>query len=205
MPYYGEKKAGGMSYRALEVDQASTLTPYLEGLDKQSQSAIFKRNREYYMASVDKTISRLELANVRVKCIGISDRKYLMLKDNITNGLNWLKTLKNEIKGATNNQELQALISYKKWHAVKLIPLAVEGYAIAHTLGIKNNHPLKIKLSHKSELANAKHHKQRAQKIFEDLLNLEENSDFIMAEKSLLDAIEELEAAQTIINSLFSI
>ena len=203
MPHYGEKKAGGMSYWTLEGDQTTALKPYLEGLDKQSQSVIFKRNQEYYIASAEKTIARLELAKTRVKCTGISDKKYLMLMDKISTGLNWLNALKNEINDATNDQELQTVISYKKWHAVKLLPSAAEGYAIAYTMDLKINYQPKIKLIHKTELANAKHHKNHAQKIFKDLLNLKENSDFQKAEISRLDAFEGLEAAQIIINSMF--
>jgi hypothetical protein len=203
MPHYGEKKAGGMSYRALG-SETSALRPYLEGQDKESQSAIFKRNQDYYIASADKTIARLKLAKIRVKCSGISNEKYLLLIGKISNGLNWLEVLKDEIKGAASNQDLQAVISYKKWHAVKLIPRAVEGYAITEINGLKIkdiNFP-KHKLSHISELEKAKRHNKRAEEIFTDLLNLKECSDFSNAEKILLEGFEEVKTAHIIINSI---
>jgi hypothetical protein len=204
MPQHGEKKAGGMTYQTLEGARTSALNPYLEGQDNQSQWVIFKRNQDYYIASADKTIARLKLAKTRVKCTEISGKQYLMLMDKISKGLNWLKALKNEIKSTDSNQDLQAVISYKKWHAVKLIPSAAEGYAIANAINIKINqlNIIQNNLTYKKQLEDAISHNKLAEDIFSYLLNLEETSDFSNAEKRRVEGFEEIGTAQILVNSI---
>jgi hypothetical protein len=56
-----ENMAGVMSYRTMNGIDTSIIMSYLEGTNKNSSTEIFKKNREYYIASANKTISRLEL------------------------------------------------------------------------------------------------------------------------------------------------
>lgn len=205
MSLYGEKKAGGMSYRIRNRVRTSALKPYLEGHDKKSQSAIFRRNQDYYTASADKSIARLKLAQARVGYAGISDKKYNILVDKISHSLNWLKLLKKEIKNATDNQELQRVVSYKKWHTVKLVPSSSEGYAIADAIKIKINqlNSVDSDLMDTEELEDARRHCEMAEEIFMYLLNLEETSDFSNAEKKLLEGFKEMETAQLLTDSLY--
>lgn len=114
-----------------------------------------------------------------------------------------MKELKNEIKSADSNQDLQEKISYKKWHAVKLIAASAEGFAITDTNNIKIDIITYSKLEiNKTELENAKIHNKRAEEIFTDLLNLKENSDFDDAEKRLIQGYEDVETVLTIIKSI---
>jgi hypothetical protein len=193
-----------MTYQTLEGARTSALNPYLEGQDNPSQWVIFKRNQDYYIASVEKTIARLELAKTRVKCTGISGKQYLMLMEKISNGLNWLKALKNKIKSTDSNQDLQSLISYKKWHAVKLIPSAAEGCAIVNAIKIKINqlNNIQTNLTYKKQLEGAISHNKLAGDIFSYLLNLDETSDFSNAEKRRLKGFKEIGTAQILVNSI---
>ena len=59
--------AGGMSYRTMNGIDVRYIMEYLEGTDENSSKEILKKNREYYIASANKTISRLELAKKRVE------------------------------------------------------------------------------------------------------------------------------------------
>ncbi|MGZ7108849.1 MAG: hypothetical protein ACXVHW_07765 [Methanobacterium sp.] len=198
-----EKKAGGMSYRIMKGINTSLITPYLEGHDKKSSAAIFEKNQEYYIASANKTISRLELANIRVKYTeNLYKGQFAM--DRINHGLSWLNILITEIKNTTNNLELQAMIPYKKWHAVKLIPSAAEGYAMSNSIKmiikqLTNNHP---KLINAKKIKDAETHIDNAQVIFLNLLNLDESSNFIAAEKSHLNAYKEIKIAQSILKTI---
>jgi len=86
------------------------------------------------------------------------------------------------------------VIPYKKWHAVKLISTAAEGYAISNSVKriiklLNNDHP---RLSNAQKLENAKTHIDDTQEIFLNLLNLYESSNFIDAEKSRFKAYEEV-------------
>jgi hypothetical protein len=192
-----EENAGGMSYHIMKGINTSMFKPYMEGHDKRSSAAILEKNQEYYIASANKTKARLELANIRVKLTEHPDEKSQLPIDRINHGLNWLKILKKEIKNTKNNHELQTVIPYKKWHAVKLIPSAAEGYAISNSIKriIKQLSNDRSRLSKKLE--NAKTHVDRAQEIFLNLLNLDESSNFLAAEKSRVKAYEEIEKAQS--------
>jgi hypothetical protein len=203
MPQELEKNAGGMSYQIMKGINTSLVSPYLEGHDKRSSAAILEKNQDYYIASVNKTISRLELANIRVKYTEHPDKGQLTM-DRIKHGINWLKILKIEIKNTTNNHELQAMIPYKKWHAVKLIPSSAEGYAISNSVKmiIKQLSNNSSRLSNTQNLENAKTHIDHAQEIFLNLLNLSESSNFIAAEKSRLKAYKEIEIALSTLKTI---
>jgi hypothetical protein len=56
-----------MSYRTMNGIDNSHIMKYLEGTNENSSTEIFKKNREYYIASANKTISKLELTKKRVE------------------------------------------------------------------------------------------------------------------------------------------
>jgi hypothetical protein len=195
-----EDSAGGMSYRTMKEIDTFSIIKYLEGYNERSSTEIFEKNKEYYIASADKTIARLELARIRLKHANLSGEDNSMLLNRLSNGLNWLKTLKKNIRKANNNSEFQKVISYKKWHSVKLLPSGVEGYLITNSIqrnidGIKN----KLPESESEDLRNAKTHNQKAKLIFLKLLNLDVSSDFKAAEKSRIKAYNEAVTAQRIL------
>jgi hypothetical protein len=69
--------ACGMSYRTMNGIDTSYIMSYLEGNDQNSSTEILKKNREYYIASANKTISRLELAKKgAVKLMGVGLNLY---------------------------------------------------------------------------------------------------------------------------------
>ena len=189
-----------MSYQTIEGIKTSLLTNYLEGHDKKSSSAILEKNKNYYIASANKTKARLELAKVRIRNVENYYDKDQLGIDRINHGLNWLRILKIKIKNTNNNHELETVIPYKKWHSIKLIPSASEGYAITNSIQ-RDVKQLRNKDSnlHNSNLNNAITHISHAKKIFFNLLNLNENSNFIAAEKSRIKAYEEIQIAQSIL------
>ena len=58
----GENIAGGMSYRTMNGIKTTKIMDYLEGYDDDSSRKYLNKNKDYYIASANKTISRLELA-----------------------------------------------------------------------------------------------------------------------------------------------
>jgi hypothetical protein len=52
-------------------------------------------------------MARLKLTKTRVKYAEMSGDKHLMLMNKISNGLDWLKSLKNQIRRASSDQDLQ--------------------------------------------------------------------------------------------------
>jgi len=195
-----EENAGGMSYRTMKGIDTSLFKFYLEGQDRRSSAAILKKNKKYYMASANKTKARLELANIRIMYIEKHHNENQLAIDKINHGLSWLKILKNEINNTDNNHELETVIPYRKWHAVKLIPSVAEGYAISNSIkrNIKQLKDKDPKLPN-SQLEKAITHIRHAKKIFINLLNLNEKSNFISAEKSRVKAYEEIQKAQSIL------
>ena len=63
----GENIAGGMSYRTMNGIKTTKIMDYLEGFDDDSSMEILEKNKDYYIASANKTISRLDLAKKRVE------------------------------------------------------------------------------------------------------------------------------------------
>lgn len=189
-----EKNAGGMSYRTLLEIETTLITHYLDSNDY--GSAIFEKNKEYYLASADKTIARLDLAKIRVENSDMPSLRYQFVMSRINHGLHGMGNLKTQIKHAHDNEELQQATPYKMWHAVKLIPSAAEGCAILSSL----EKTIRNKLHESNQkLKEDKTHLENAKKIFSYLLNLDENSNFVMAEKYRLKAYEEMEMVQKIL------
>jgi hypothetical protein len=56
-----ENMADGMSYRTMNGIDTRKIMSYLEDRNKKSSEEIFHKNRDYHIASADKTIVRLEL------------------------------------------------------------------------------------------------------------------------------------------------
>ena len=56
----GENIAGGMSYRTMNGIKTTKIMDYLEGYDDDSSMEILEKNKDYYIASANKTISRLD-------------------------------------------------------------------------------------------------------------------------------------------------
>ncbi|WP_321421403.1 hypothetical protein [uncultured Methanobacterium sp.] len=190
-----EKNAGGMSYRTLPGIETTLITHYLDYTDKKPLSIVFEKNKEYYMASADKTIARLELAKSRVENSAISYDECQFVMKRISHGLNCMLYIKNRIKNVSSSEELHRITPYKIWHAVKLIPQAAEGYTILISIEeiIFTSERLK---SDRVKLKNVKFHLKKAKKIFMSLLVLDENSDFQTAEKSRLKAYEEIKTVE---------
>lgn len=198
-----EDSAGGMSYRTMKGIETSSITKYLEGYNKKSSSEIFEKNKEYYIASANKIIARLELTKIRVKNANLSKENNHKLMDKLSNGFKWLATLKKNIKKAKNNSEFQRAISYKKWHSVKLIPSGVEGYII--TISIERDiNRIRDKLPESIDRKNlkiAETSNENAKMIFLKLLDLDVNSNFKAAEKSRIKAYNETIEAWNILKS----
>jgi len=198
MPQGEEESAGGMSYRTMREIDTSPLLKYLEGQGERASQEILEKNKEYYIASAHKIMARLELAQIRVKYADLDEEDLKILDDRISHGLKWLEILKNSIKKAKDNAEFLRAVPYKKWHAVKLIPSAAEGYAINASLK-RDIKRASVKSFAAKKLENTKVPNERAGKIFLHLLNLKEHSDFKSAEKARIKAYNETNMALKIL------
>jgi hypothetical protein len=180
-----ERNAGGMSYRTLSKLETILINQYL---DNKNPSKIFEKNKIYYLTSADKTIARLKLAKIRVDNSDMSHGRRQKVLYRINHGLDSMEYIKERVKNSTDNRELLFETPYKLWHKVKLIPSAAEGCAILSSLEntISSQIPKNQNKDVNIDLKNTK-------KIFSYLLNLDESSDFELAEKCLFQAYKELE------------
>jgi hypothetical protein len=186
-----EDTAGGMSYRTMKGIDITNIMSYLEGSDAKSAHEILNKNKDYYIASVNKTIARLELSKKRVEHGHIEPIDAEMIYEKISNAIKWLKKLKNEIRYDNNKSELLNFKQYKKWHAVKLIPSAAEGVVITSSINRKIADIINSKEFNKDLIEIARTHNEKSQSIFLELLNLTEHSDFKQAERLRIKAYEE--------------
>lgn len=201
-----EENAGGMSYRTLKGVDKSQIMGYLKGHDGTGSAEIHEKNTEYYLASIEKTISRLELARVRSKYANLPDEDFQIIDDKLNEGSKWLNDLKKNLKKTKDTSECLDNISYKKWHAVKLIPSSVEGYVITKSIQIKINR-IKGNLSasgHRMHLRNAEKHNESSKKIFLELMQLNETSDLDNAEILRIKAFNDASTAQDILKTKFN-
>lgn len=128
-----ENIAGGMSYRTMKGINFKQIEKYLIGNDNISSTEILEKNKNYYIASANKTIARIELAKKRSE-YGINNKKNIKLVNlKISKALKWLNQLKTDIKKSENTEFLD-IKQYKKWHAVKLLSSAIEGIIITNTI-----------------------------------------------------------------------
>jgi len=182
----GEKIAGGMSYQTLGgIDY--NIIEYI--LNSDNSSEIFQKNKEYYFASIKKIMARLILAKTRIDNVKLKENEALFLNQKISNGIKWLDTLKINIENAKDSLEFQKSVSYKEWHAVKLIPQSAEGYAssilIEARLEKMDNENVKI-------MKEAHLHLNMANNLLKNLLNSDSFINFKHAEKQLIEAYAEL-------------
>ncbi len=199
-----ENMAGGMSYRTMDGIDSSKIMDYLEGSDDNSSIEILIKNREYYIASANKTISRLELAKKRVEYGHLNKIFHEMINNKILCAIKWLTELKNYINTVTKTSELLKSNQYKRWHAVKLIPSAAEGIVITTSINRKINDLDKTQVdTYKTQVKSARSHNTRAELIFKDLLNLTESSDFKEAERLRIEGYRESVLAEKKINKLY--
>jgi hypothetical protein len=198
-----ENMAGGMSYRTMNGIEIDYIIGYLEGSDENSSNEILGKNREYYIASADKTISRLELAKKRVE-YGHLDKNYEeMIYIKISSSIKWLEELKEYINNVSNTSELLKSDQYKRWHAVKLIPSAAEGIVITTSIKRKiNDIDKNLTSNDQNSLMSAILHNKKAESIFESLLNLTNGSDFKAAERMRIEGYRESVLAEKKINNL---
>ena len=188
----GEKIAGGMSYRTINGNAVKHLMEYLEGSDESSSKEILEKNKDYYIASANKTIARLKLAKKRVEYAQIEENCTEMIYNKISASIKWLNEIKDKITSLNNRSELLEPDQYKKWHAVKLIPSAAEGIAISFLINreiacIKD----KSESSDKVLLESAITHNKKAKSNFIKLLNLSYQSNFKEAERLRIEGYGE--------------
>lgn len=188
-----EDIAGGMSYRTMRGIEFSDISEYLDGFDETSKKEIFKKNKNYYIASANKTIERLELAKTRLLTSELSIKTIEMIIDKICDAFGCLEKLKIEIENARFGNEILKKVWYKRWHALKLLPSAAEGILIGELIDRK----IKILNRDADESGNeliqeVVNHNNKAKSIFLKLLDLDESTDFKDAEESRLNGYGEL-------------
>ncbi len=186
-----EEIAGGMSYQIMKGFKTNEIMKYLSGHDVQSSWMILEKNKEYYIASANKIIARFELAKVRIENINIKEKDSQLVNLKLNNGLKWLNNLIKNIKNANNFNKFLEKVPYKQWHAVKLIPSAAEGYAITVSIELKINQLNQFN-ANVMKLNNINSHNKTTKEIFLALLNLDEKSDFNIAEKQRIKGYEEI-------------
>ncbi|MGO9387678.1 MAG: hypothetical protein ACLPWD_06490 [Methanobacterium sp.] len=194
----GELVAGGISYRIIKGFNTSIMK-YLSGHDEKSSFEILQKNKLYFIASANKIIARFELAKIRIENIEIEEKDSRVLNIKLNNGVEWLKNLIQNIKGESDVHKFPKEVPYKEWHAIKLIPSAAEGYAITASIKKKLN---QINKNDVNKLKTVNSHNNKAKEIFFELLNLEENSDFKLAEKQLIKGYEEIKLNQKILRGI---
>ncbi len=197
-----ENIAGGMSYRTMDDIDNSLILKYLEGCDFHSKTTILNKNKTYYIASADKTIARLKLAQTRLKYSNISEDRAKKIYKKISECIQWLGSLKDRIR-YENNPEILKLQQYKKWHAVKLIPSAVEGYIIISQIRceLPENKINTGDLTENTKFSAITEHVEKAEMIFKLLFDVNENSDFRKYENLRVEGYNETATALKLIKS----
>jgi hypothetical protein len=190
-----ENTAGGMSYRTMNGIDFREINKYLEGSNQKNSLEILNKNKEYYIASANKTIARLELSKERVENTNILPETANIISDKISSALYWLEKLKKDIKNVNNKSEIIKKHQYKKWHAVKLLPSAAEGLMIITRIEEQINNSNET--SNKNLIENISQHLEKSKTIFLELLNLGELSDFQKAEILRIEGYNEIVIANS--------
>jgi hypothetical protein len=188
-----ENIAGGMSYRTMNGIDFKEISDYLEGSDQKSLLEILNKNKEYYIASANKTIARLELSKKRVENGNILPETLNIILGKVSNAINWLEKVKEDIGNVNYGSELIKNYQYKKWHAIKLLPSAAEGIMIIYMI---EKQLYKID-SNEKLVENISPHLEKAKTIFLELLDLGVLSDFKKAEKSRIEGYNEIVIANS--------
>lgn len=199
--------AGGMVYDTGEgpEDSAGGIMGYLSGHDNVTSLKQLEKEKSYYMASADKTASRIELAKARIQEAWISDDDHKMLDDRLNAGLAWTKDLKERMGRASNRSEFDKAVDYKVWHAVKMLPTAAEGYAI--TAAIRNHIEwIRGNMSgiDRGLLDEAESHNSHARSAFLQLLYLDDRADFHAAEKARTEAFNDAREAHGLMKKAYA-
>lgn len=185
-----ENIAGGMSYRTMNGINFTHLSHYLDGFDETSKLDILEKNKEYYIASANKTIKRLELAKTRVLTSKLSFKKSADIDEKISEALKWLDGLKKEILNI-NKKDLLEKQEYKRWHQVKLLPSTVEGLLITELIFNQIQQIEDQNESLNDSLEEVKKHDKEARSIFLRLMDIDEHSDLKNAEELRLKGYNE--------------
>ena len=85
-----ENMADGMSYRTMNGIDTRKIMSYLEDRNKKSSEEIFHKNRDYHIASADKTIARLELTKTKVEYGHLNKNSRELVCNIISNAIIWL-------------------------------------------------------------------------------------------------------------------
>lgn len=192
-----ENSAGGMSYRTMKGINFKEISKYLEGSNQKNSQGILNKNKEYYIASANKTIARLELSKERIEDVNILPETADIISDKISSALYWLEKLKNDIKKVNNGSEILKKHQYKKWHAVKLLPSAAEGLMIMTRIEKQINKIDSNETVNKKLIENIFIHLDKSKTIFLELLELGKLSDFEKAEKLRVEGYSELVIANS--------
>jgi hypothetical protein len=184
--------AGGMVHWTNEGVDISPggIMRYINGRGEADIEDILEKEKAYYAASIDKTLSRLKLARSRIDTADLTKEERSMLHGRLDAGVDWLNMNKKAFLSATNRASFEKEIDLKMWHAVKMLPTASEGYSIACAIekGIDKTPDRKGK-------AEAIRLDSRAKSMFLRLLNLDGRTDFVAAEKDRIEAFSRLSRA----------
>lgn len=185
----GQKIAGGMTYNTHEgVDYVNIIHFFEEGNSRE----IFEKKKVYYLASANKTKARLILARTRINDIKLNEDVANNLNQKISKAIEWTRNLKENLKNSDNEKEFQQVISYKKWHEVKLIPQASEGCALSCFLKDKLNKRTSDRIN---KFNDADIHNKKAERLLINVLDFNKDINFKLKEEQLSNAYKELDMA----------
>jgi hypothetical protein len=186
--------AGGMVHWTNEgVDMSpGGIMRYVAGDDEAAAADILEKEKAYYAACIDKTLSRLALAKARISGSGLTPEERAMVFGRLRSGVEWLETNKKMLLMASDRDSFEKTIDLKMWHAVKMLPTASEGYYIACSLEKRLD-----KADDSRGKREAKELNGRAGSTFIRLLNLDGRTDFVAAEKDRLAAFGQLSKADS--------
>lgn len=170
------------------------------------QANVLEKNKEYYIASLNKISVRLELAKVRVSGAQLPDADRSMLNSRIDSGLMWLDEHKRKLSAVSMAEEFAAATPqnfYRQLHVIKMIPRTSEGYAITVCMQ-RNIESVRAGMNVSGDaaraLSEAGERNRHAMGMFLDLLSLDERSDLNAAEKKMNDAFSEAAKADSLIS-----
>lgn len=186
------KMAGGMVHWTNEGIDISPggIMRYISGNDEADTASILEKEKAYYAASVDKTLSRLALARSHIDAADLTEKERSMLHGRLDSGISWLKMNKKAFISARDRASFEKEVDLKMWHAVKMLPTASEGYSIACAI-----EKCLDKAPDSRGKAEAIRLDSWAKSTFLRLLNLDGRTDFAAAEKDRIEAFSMLSRA----------
>lgn len=186
------KMAGGMVHWTNEgVDLSPDgIMRYIAGSGDADSIAILKKEKEYYAACVNKTLSRLALARSRIDAADLTTEERSILDERLESGVEWLASNKKALLSANDRESFEKAVDLKTWHAVKMLPTATEGYAIACSIEKRLG-----RMSESRDKSRAVKLNDQARSTFWQLLNLDGSADFVAREKDRIEAFGRLSKA----------